>query len=228
MKIWNKKRNEVPSFSEALGIKKGDVVQIAGSGGKTTLSYTIANENSHLKVAVVTTTKRFAPEENAVLLKDGEKLDITAIKGNFAEIGVLDEIGKIGWIGEENYALLKSWADIIVAEVDGSKRLPLKACAEYEPVLLPDATKTVVVCGLSSMGKKIEDVCHRYALVKDEIEEGTPVSEKEILFLLNRYYKNRYPDLDIIFILNQADTDELLTKAMNILSDIDGFACKMI
>ena len=72
MKIWDKKRNEVPSFSEALGIKKGDVVQIAGSGGKTTLSYTIANENSHLKVAVVTTTKRFAPKENAVLLKENE------------------------------------------------------------------------------------------------------------------------------------------------------------
>ncbi|MBE6008941.1 MAG: putative selenium-dependent hydroxylase accessory protein YqeC [Lachnospiraceae bacterium] len=228
MKIWDKNKTKVPSFSEALGIKKGDVVQIAGSGGKTTLSYTIANENSHLKVAVVTTTKRFAPKENAVLLDENEKLDITGIKGNFAEIGVLDEIGKIGWIGDENYAILKEWADIVVVEADGSKRLPLKACAEYEPVFLPDATKTVVVCGLSAIGKPIEDVCHRYALVKDDIAEGTAVSEEEILLLLNRYYKNRYPSLDITFILNQADTDELLAKAMNILSDIDGFACKMI
>jgi len=228
MKIWDKNKNIIPSFSDALCIKKGDVVQIAGSGGKTTLSYMIAKENSHLKVAVVTTTKRFAPTENALLLKEGEKIDIAAIKGSFVEAGTLDDIGKIGWIGDENYTLLKNWADIVIVEADGSKRLPLKACADYEPVFLKDATKTVVVCGLSSLGKKIEDICHRYSLIKDEIKEGTVVSEKEILYLLKRFYKERYQELTITFVFNQADNDNLLDKAMAMLNELNGYACKMI
>ena len=227
MKIWDKNKNIVPSFSEALGIEKGSIIQIAGSGGKTTLSYILAKENSHLKVAVVTSTKRFAPEKDALMLKEGEKLDVAEIKGNFVEVGILDEIGKMGWLGDENYSHLKAWADIIVAEVDGSKRLPLKACADYEPVLLEDATHTLVVCGLSALGKNIEDVCHRFNIVKDDIKEGTAVSEKEITYLLEKFYKNRFSNTDITFVLNQADDENMLETALKILHKLNGFACKM-
>ena len=69
-------------------------------------------------MAVVTSTKRFAPEKDALMLKEGENLDVAEIKGNFVEVGILDEIGKMGWLGDENYCRLY--------EVSPSKHV--KAC----------------------------------------------------------------------------------------------------
>ncbi len=227
MKIWDKNKNSYPSFSNALGIKKGDVIQIAGSGGKTTLSYAIANENPHLKAVVLTTTKRFASTENAYILAENEVLDISKIKGSFVEAGILDKNGKIGWIGDKNYEILKSWADLIIIEADGSKRLPLKAASNYEPVFVPDATHTLVVCGLSAIGKKMVDVCHRFELVADKFSPNTIVTEEEIIYLLTTYYKNRYEKLNPVFIANQADNDGLLESGIKIVSKLNGFVCEM-
>ena len=49
----------------------------------------------------------------------------------------------------------------MLAEADGSKRLPLKAHAAWEPVI-PAATADVVwVVGASGLGKPVAEVAHR-------------------------------------------------------------------
>lgn len=51
--------------------------------------------------------------------------------------------------------------DYVLAEADGSKRLPLKAHAAWEPVI-PAATANVVwVVGASGLGKPINEAVHR-------------------------------------------------------------------
>lgn len=51
--------------------------------------------------------------------------------------------------------------DYVLAEADGSKRLPLKAHAAWEPVI-PAATANVVwVVGASGLGRPVAEVVHR-------------------------------------------------------------------
>ena len=57
--------------------------------------------------------------------------------------------------------LYTSRFDYVLAEADGSKRLPLKAHAAWEPVI-PAATANVVwVVGASGLGKRVAEVVHR-------------------------------------------------------------------
>ena len=51
--------------------------------------------------------------------------------------------------------------DYVLAEADGSKRLPLKAHAAWEPVIPAAATNVVWVVGASGLGKPVAEVVHR-------------------------------------------------------------------
>lgn len=224
MKLWDINGNLIPKLSYELNIRKNSVVQIAGSGGKTTLTYILAEENTGLKTAVLTTTKRYAPKDG-YLLNSNEIIDTGKIKGTFLETGILDDKGKIGWIGDKNYNLVRSWADIVLIEADGSKRLPLKAAESYEPVFLPDATHTIVVCGLSALGKPIGEVCHRHRLIADKFPSDIIVTEKEIGYLLTEFYLKRFSRLHPFFILNQADDVALVKRGINILKSFSLTGC---
>src|SRR5699024_3791603 len=52
-------------------------------------------------------------------------------------------------------------ADFVLVEADGSKGLPLKAHAPYEPVLPSKAKQTICVVGLSGLGKTVQEAAHR-------------------------------------------------------------------
>ena len=49
----------------------------------------------------------------------------------------------------------------MLAEADGSKRLPLKAHAAWEPVIPAAAANVVWVVGASGLGKPVTEVVHR-------------------------------------------------------------------
>ena len=56
---------------------------------------------------------------------------------------------------------LLSLADYVLVEADGAKMLPLKAHAEYEPVI-PECTSFVVcVVGIDGVGLPVSETCHR-------------------------------------------------------------------
>jgi probable selenium-dependent hydroxylase accessory protein YqeC len=74
-------------------------------------------------------------------------------------------------------ALRKQWPHILV-EADGSKRLPLKAPADHEPVLPPDPDLVVAVLGLDGLGQPMDGrTVHRperFAQITD-CELGEPI-----------------------------------------------------
>ena len=82
-------------------------------------------------------------------------------RGSICQAGVLDpETGKLSAPAEPLSKLAQRF-DYVLAEADGSKRLPLKAHAAWEPVI-PDATANVVwVVGASGLGKPVAEVAHR-------------------------------------------------------------------
>ena len=82
-------------------------------------------------------------------------------RGSICQAGVLDpETGKLSAPAEPLNELAQRF-DYVLAEADGSKRLPLKAHAAWEPVI-PAATANVIwVVGASGLGKPVAEVVHR-------------------------------------------------------------------
>ena len=92
----------------------------------------------------------------------------------------------------------------MIVEADGSKRLPAKAHAAWEPVLPPERNRTVCVFGASALGQPIQDAAHRpelYASLAEVSPEAviTPAIAARVLA--------KEGNFDVLFI-NQADVLE--------------------
>ena len=59
------------------------------------------------------------------------------------------------------FSELLSLADYVLVEADGAKMLPLKAHAEYEPVIPECASLVVCVVGIDGVGLPVSETCHR-------------------------------------------------------------------
>ena len=83
------------------------------------------------------------------------------VRGSICQAGVLNpETGKLSAPAEPLGELARRF-NYVLTEADGSKRLPLKAHAAWEPVI-PAATANVVwVVGASGLGKPVAEVVHR-------------------------------------------------------------------
>ena len=101
--------------------------------------------------------------------------------------------------------LCREGASVII-EADGAKRLPIKSPAAWEPVIREESTHTVVVAGLSALGKDPETIVHRFSLAKECVDlSGHALTEEQTARLLWAGYAEYSP----IFFLNQADSPEL-------------------
>lgn len=168
------------NLASALKIEPG-ITAIIGSGGKSTLLKTLGLELMRTggRVLLCTTTHMFpvagvpwdgsnrrldaAPWKPGAAHAPGCTCKVCAgmSRGSICQAGVLDqETGKLSAPAEPPNELAQRF-DYVLAEADGSKRLPLKAHAAWEPVI-PAATANVVwVVGASGFGKPISEAVHR-------------------------------------------------------------------
>lgn len=70
------------------------------------------------------------------------------------------ETGKLSAPAEPLNELAQRF-DYVLAEADGSKRLPLKVHAAWEPVVPAGTANVVWVVGASGLGKPVAEVVHR-------------------------------------------------------------------
>ena len=70
------------------------------------------------------------------------------------------ETGKLSAPAEPFNELAQRF-DYVLAEADGSKRLPLKAHAAWEPVVPSGTANIVWIVGASGLGKSIKEAVHR-------------------------------------------------------------------
>ncbi len=178
------------------------VVAFVGAGGKTTAMFRVAHEleGRGRLVLVTTTTHLFDPRRDPdgpvgrVVFRPEMELPCASDAGLETEPGVTlllsreaDEPGKVkgihpSWVP----ALRRSW-DFVLVEADGSRRLPLKAPGDYEPVLPPGADLVVGVVGLDSLGRPMDGrTVHRperFAVVTG-CEPGSPIAWEHLLALV--------------------------------------------
>ena len=164
MELWNF-RGKQKTITDALQIRLPEhaVISVVGAGGKTSLIFAWARElvAAGKKVVITTTTHMYRPERmeedgiRIVVSDDPERPDkVTAPPAE-----VLDS--------------LRDTADVVLIEADGSRRMPLKWPAPWEPSV-PDYTDfTVCVAGLSAIGKKTADVVYRADELPDRLKRET-------------------------------------------------------
>lgn len=184
-----------------FSIKKGDVITIVGSGGKTTLLYKLGKELKKSKVLLTTTTKMFVPAKKDVDYFQ-RKIEI---KGN-GRYFLYSEIKNKKVNAEIN--LIKNQIekfDYSIIEGDGSKRKKIKGWNSLEPVIIEETTKTIGVIPINSIGLFInEDNVHRLELFKEIIKDkkAKKISVNEIIDIIkdkNGIFKNNNTE-KILFI----------------------------
>lgn len=187
------------NLASALKIEPG-ITAIIGSGGKSTLLKTLGLELMRAggRVLLCTTTRMFpvagvpwdgsnrrldaAPWKPGAAHVPGCTCKVCAgmSRGSICQAGVLDpETGKLSAPAEPLGELARRF-NYVLAEADGSKQLPLKAHAAWEPVI-PAATANVVwVVGASGLGKPVAEVVHRPELFCERCDcEPTDIATPE-------------------------------------------------
>ena len=210
----------------ALRIEPG-ITAIIGSGGKSTLLKTLGLELMRAggRVLLCTTTHMF-PVAGVPWDGSSRRLDAAPWKpgaahvpsctceacaglvhGSICQAGVLDpETGKLSAPAEPLNELAQRF-DYVLAEADGSKRLPLKAHAAWEPVI-PAATANVVwVVGASGLGKPINEAVHRPELFCERCgcEPTDTATPERVAMALNAELQMLNLD-NARIMLNQVDT----------------------
>ncbi|MBP1925771.1 putative selenium-dependent hydroxylase accessory protein YqeC [Sedimentibacter acidaminivorans] len=152
-------------ISEIFNIKKGDIISIVGSGGKTTLMFELAKElKTQYKVLVTTSTKIYEPScnnfdylytniEQYTKSKYSHKQEENSVTVISKDIDLSKN--KLIGINDECFDLVINDFDIVLVESDGSRNLPLKGWKEHEPSILLKTNKTVGVIPIDMMNKKI-------------------------------------------------------------------------
>lgn len=159
-------------IATVLGIGRGDVVALAGAGGKTTLCYRLAHEAraAGLRVLVTTTTHMgtLPRETTGPVLLDADRDSRQALVEALAEEGLATLLGrreradKLGGIAPERVDALARLADLTLVEADGARQRSLKTPAPHEPVLPTSATLLVVLAALDALGRPLsEATVHR-------------------------------------------------------------------
>lgn len=168
------------NLASALRIEPG-ITAIIGSGGKSTLLKTLGLELMRAggRVLLCTTT-HMLPVAGVPWGGSSRRLDAVPWKpgalhvpgctceacagmsrGGIRQAGVLDpETGKLSSPAEPLDQLAQRF-DYVLAEADGSKRLPLKAHAAWEPVIPSGTANIVWIAGASGLGKPINEAVHR-------------------------------------------------------------------
>ena len=160
----------------ALGVGKGDVVAVAGAGGKTTLVFRLAAQAraAGLRVLVTTTTHMGALPRDVtgpvVMEADGagdaaleEALDR---EGRATLLGRALRPDKIEGVPAERVDALARLAEVVLVEADGARGRSLKVPAAHEPVIPRSTTLLVAVAALDTLGGPPDDEhVHRLELV---------------------------------------------------------------
>lgn len=147
-------------LAELLGAGRG-VTSVIGSGGKTSLLAALARELPG--TVVLTTTTHILPFAGVPLVTSADADDVRAALAGSRVVCVGSQAEKNGKLAapELDMDVLAALADHVLVEADGSRRLPLKAHAPWEPVIPACSERTVLVLGASGLDHPVREVVHR-------------------------------------------------------------------
>lgn len=199
------------------------VVAVIGSGGKSTLLERAGRDlaSRGARVALATST-HMLPPRGIALAAGIEELDAAIAREGIAAIGALDAAtGKLS-APPCGIEALAGHADRVLVEADGSKRLPLKAHAAWEPVIPGHSTLTVLVVGASGFGKPIEKVAHRPE-VFCELVGASPVHAATPDLVARAVAAEGLAGPHDLIIVNQVEDDDALRLARAFAAELARF-----
>lgn len=216
--------------------EKGHVVSLVGGGGKTTLMYAMAAHCARKgwRVLAATTTHIMQPPGGLWAQTDTER-DALWNSCHYVVAGTAAPGGKLTAPPDEQFRRWMELADITLIEADGAKRMPCKAPAEHEPVILPQCDIVLAVSGASALGRPLNEVCFRAELASERLA----VSQDAVLTpeLLARLLaseaggRKSVKKRDFFAVLNQTETAErelLAKKTAQILREQYQVPCILI
>lgn len=196
---------------------------VIGSGGKSSLIRYLAEEVRHQRILVSTTTKIAYPQptEYDYLYTDTFSINQPALPGITIIGDVLlmeNKQKKLQALKTVDFsALTKKYAKIFL-EADGSKQLPLKGWAVFEPVIVADTTDTIGVLPIKVLGKKIStEIVHRLPIFLSltETKEGEIITPQILSKLVETGLFQRAQGQKILY-LNQVETSTEIKGAEEI------------
>lgn len=180
------------------------------------------------KVLILTTTKMNLPDqewqEYTVLNGSAGDIIYRLKKKRLCIAGTLTAAMpfKMSGIQQNDFKAVFMEADVILVEGDGSKGLPLKFPASFEPVFPSYMTDVVIVAGLSGIGKPLSCVCHRKELAQQVLkaENDKLMEAKDVYILIKEGYikplQKKLQRINLYCILNQADCTVVKEELMQL------------
>jgi len=217
---------------EAFGMSPGgrQCVALVGGGGKTTTMFALARalKETGARVLVTTTTNIFTPERaqyDRLLVSDAP--DIAELDGTQPGTVVclagapVQGKNKLKSVAAEflEQVHARRYFDAIIVEADGARRLPIKAPADYEPVMPSCATMVIGCIGMDALGTPVdEDHVHRAQLFcgLTGAHPHEAVNVDHIVRLIsapNGLFKAAPRPARRTVLLNKADTDGMRHEA---------------
>ena len=228
-----------PSLLNALKLpqKPHLVVCLTGGGGKTSVMYGLADELAALgkRVIVTTTTHIFRPADRCVVEADraetvgrwlvenrGDGLVIVAGQTSLVNQNVVER--KMVGLPLSEIGRLSQYADVLLIEADGAKRLPIKVPRDGEPVI-PAETDVVIGCaGLDCIGLPLEEACFRAELAKELLGclDGHRLTAADVARILTNPEgtKKSVGERPYRIVLNKADNRDSRQKAVAVIEEI--------
>ena len=202
------------------------MISLVGGGGKTTTMFYIGNffANTGKKVIITTSTHIVKPEKFAEIKSAKELCNISF--GDEPVVVGIDEGKKLSSLPLSELEKFKDYADIVLVEADGAKRLPIKIPREENEPVIPEGSDVCIVCmGIETLKEK----CFRYERAYDIFGwKGNHILTCEdaarILTSKSAGLKG-VGDVRTVFVINKADSDTDLQKALEVKKYIE-FYCK--
>lgn len=194
------------------------IISLVGGGGKTTTMFYIGRYFAKKgKKVVITTTTHIVKPDVYTLIDSAKELEKIDFKEEPVVIGK-DAGEKLSSLDIIEVRELNKYADIVLVEADGAKRLPIKIPREGEPVI-PENTDICIVCmGIDAVGKKISEKCFRYERAAKLFgwDENHVLGTKDAARILTdkRAEFKGINNRKTLFIINKADTEEDVRKAL--------------
>jgi probable selenium-dependent hydroxylase accessory protein YqeC len=163
--------NKIVRLSDFFQRYRCEVITVIGSGGKTSLVWFLARCFAHdesgggRRVLVTTTTKMGVPDfEKGLFDHFASGTDLETPEPGITFAGGCGS-RKTAALPPDILSSLIRRFDAALIEGDGSKTLPLKGWADYEPVVAPETTVTVGIIPLWPLGMRATDaIVHRLPL----------------------------------------------------------------
>ena len=177
---------------------------------------------------IVTTTTHLFREDSPLFLEDPSVGEILALldKEGCVFAGGKAGNGKIKSLPEEVLEAVLKLPNPVLIEADGAKMLPVKFPADHEPVILPQTTHILYICGMDAPGRKIKEVCFRAELLADFLGKSPEelLTTQDIAALAQSRLAGRKGAGDgmrYAVVLNKADTRKRRDAALEVWEAMD-------